>query len=294
LLPLVRPARVDLHLKRPSLTMLKELELTAAHLARVAGEHIVDAPLESLRVQLKRATPGIATDANPVSNVDRDVENIVRTSIAERFPKHVVLGEEIESVPNDDSAYIWVIDPIDGTTNYLNGLPLYGCSIGVLYRHFPVAGAVWCASTHARRSGVYHAHEEGPLSFEGEPLTPRHAGSWRGVASEPGAAPRCGAFFDTRVLASASLECAFASAGLLRVAYLSAPAIWDVAAGIALARAGGCRVLTRRDHEWIPFAGFTAANARKRLASLRNWRQPVLIGEARAVDREAAVDTALD
>jgi myo-inositol-1(or 4)-monophosphatase len=274
--------------------MLRELEGTASNLARIAGDHIAGAPSESLRVQLKRAAPGTAADANPVSNVDQEVENLVRASITKRFPTHVVLGEETESADGDDSPYIWVVDPIDGTTNYLNGLPLYGCSIGVLYQHFPVAGAVWCASTHARRSGVYHASEEGPLSFDGEPLKPRLPGSWRGVASEPGAPPRCGAFFETRVLASAALECAFASAGLLRVAYLSAPAIWDVAAGIALARAGGCRVLTRRDHQWAPFKGFTAPNARKRAANLRGWRQPVLIGEPRAVDREAAVETALD
>jgi myo-inositol-1(or 4)-monophosphatase len=279
--------------KRPSLALLKELELTAVQLARIAGDHIVSAPPDKLRVQLKKAAPGAAADANPVSNVDHDVEVLLRASLGGRFSTHVVIGEEIDDDPHDESPFVWVVDPLDGTTNYLNGLPLYGCSIGVLYRHFPVVGAVWCASTHACRSGVYHAYEDGPLSFDGERLATRTAGAWRGIASEPGAPPRCGAFFDTRVLASAALECAFAAAGLLRVTYLSAPAIWDVAGGIALARAGGCRILTRRDHKWIPFDGFTAPNARKRLANLRTWRQPVLIGEPRAVDREAAVDTGL-
>jgi myo-inositol-1(or 4)-monophosphatase len=273
--------------------MLGELEQTALHLARTAGDHIACAPFETTQVQLKKARAGVAEDSDPVSNVDREVEQLVRAAINERFPTHAILGEESDVAQNEESPFIWVIDPIDGTTNYLNGLPLYACSIGVLYRHFPVVGAIWCASTHARKPGVYHASEDGKLSFEGEPIT-RRALHCRGVASEPGAPPRHGAFFETRVLAAAAVECAFVASGLLRLAYISAPAIWDVAAGITLARAGGCRVLTKRNHTWMPFSGFTALNAKKRLSGLRAWRQPVLIGEARAVDREAALETGLD
>ncbi len=283
------------HVQRPSHPMLETLEHTAAAVARTAGSQIVSVPRDQIRVQLKQAPPGMAPDANPVSNVDRDVERVMRHSIREQFPEHVVLGEETtDDDENVQSPFVWVIDPIDGTTNYLNGLPLYCTSIGVLFRNFPVAGAVWCASTHALKPGVYHAHDDGPLRFDGSTLVPRSAGNWRGIASEPGAPARYGAFFDTRVLAAAALECAFASAGLLRLAYLSRPAIWDVAAGIVLARAAGCDVLTRRHHTWAAFSGFAAPNARRRLSALRSWRQPVLIGDRRAVAREAAVDTAIE
>jgi myo-inositol-1(or 4)-monophosphatase len=278
--------------KNPSSTMLRELENTAARLARDAGDRIVATPSSAIRVRFKKSHAGTGESADPVSNVDTEVERMIRNSIAERFPNHAILGEESVTTQNDESPYVWIIDPIDGTANYLNGLPLYGCSIGVLYRHFPVAGAVWCATTHERRAGVYHACEEGQLCFDGAPIE-RRATPVRGVASEPGDTPRYGAFFDTRVFASASLECAFAAAGMIQLAYLSAPAIWDVAAGISLARAGGCRIVTRRDHAWTPFTSFTPLNARKRLSSLRSWRQPVLIGEPRAIDREAALGTGL-
>lgn len=273
--------------------MLKELESAAASLVRAAGEQISVAPRDTLRVTLKKPRTGHAEDSNPASSVDHDIERLLHDGIADRFPSHAILGEESAGEPSDESPYVWVIDPIDGTTNYLNGLPLYGCSIGVLYRHFPVAGAVWCACTHAQRPGVFHAFEDGMLCFDGEPITRRTPIS-RGIASEPGDTPRYGAFFDTRVLASASLECAFAAAGLIQLAYLSAPAVWDVAGGIVLARASGCRVITRRDHDWTPFTSFAPRNTRKRLVSLRSWRQPVLIGEPRAVDREAALGTGLD
>jgi myo-inositol-1(or 4)-monophosphatase len=276
--------------------MLEALERAAVEVAHEAGSHILSVPRDRLDVQLKQAPAGMAANADPVSNVDRDVERAMRRRISEQFPEHAILGEETPGEHDDDhpSPFVWVIDPIDGTTNYLNGLPLYCSSIGVLFRSFPIAGAVWCASTHALKSGIYHAHEEGPLRFDGEKLTPRMAGTWRGCASEPGAPPHYGAFFETRVLASAALECAVTSAGLLRLAYLSRPAIWDIAAGIALARAAGCDVLTRRHHAWTAFSGFTAMNARRRLSTLRSWRQPVLIGDPRALAREAAVDTAFD
>jgi myo-inositol-1(or 4)-monophosphatase len=279
-------------MKRPAVTILKELEHIAAQLAREAGEYIAATPPDTIQVRIKKTRSAAGDDLSPVSNVDEQVEHLIRHAIARRYPSHAVLGEEVEISAQDESTFIWVVDPIDGTTNYLNGLPLYGCSIGVLYKHFPVVGAVWCASTHTRRPGVYHAFEEGPLSFDGEPIQ-RRSPMVRGVACEPGAAPRYGAFFDTRVLASASLECAFTAAGMTQLAYISAPRIWDVAAGISLARAGGCRVLTRRDDAWTPFSGFTALNARKRLTTLRTWRQPVLIGDPHAVDREAALGTGL-
>jgi myo-inositol-1(or 4)-monophosphatase len=277
-----------------SLDTLRDLEHTAVRLAEAAGEHIAALALDAPAVQFKTAQPGAPDNADPVSNVDREVEAHLRALVDERYPNHLVIGEESECTERDDALFVWVIDPLDGTTNYLNGLPLFAASVAVLYRHVPVAGAIWCASTHERRPGVYHAHHDGSLSFDMRPLTRRPAPRWRGLASEPGDTPRYGAFFETRVLASAALECAFTAAGILRVAYLSAPAIWDVAAGLVLARSAGCRVLTRRDGAWIPFKTFAAPNARKRIAALRSWRQPVLIGEQRAVDREAAVDTALD
>jgi myo-inositol-1(or 4)-monophosphatase len=271
---------------------LNELENTAVALARWAGDHI-SAKHDDLIVQLKTPTPGAARDSNPVSNVDREVETQLRSVIHERFPRHAVLAEESDDEVDDKAPFIWVIDPLDGTTNFLNGLPLYGCSIGVLYRHVPVVGAVWCASTHECRPGVYHAVHEGQLSLNGAQITPRQTSLVRGLASEPGDVSRYGAFYETRVLAAAAVECALAAAGVLRVAYLSNPAIWDVAAGIVLARASGCRVMTKRDGVWLPFTGFSAPQARKRISKLRSWRQPVLIGDARAVNREAAVSTAL-
>jgi myo-inositol-1(or 4)-monophosphatase len=271
----------------------RRLEHTAVRLAQLAGAHILSAPLDRSSIEFKNVSHAAPDNSGPVSNIDREVEAQLRAVIGKLHPDHLVIGEETDTPARDDVPFVWVIDPLDGTTNYLNGLPLFASSIGLLYRHVPIVGAVWCASTHACRPGIYHARREGPLCFDGVPLPPRKSAAWRGLASEPGDHARYGAFFETRVLASAALECAFVSAGLLRIAHLAAPAIWDVAAGVVLASAAGCRVMTQREGRWREFTAFSAAKARKRIVTLRSWRQPVLIGEAHAIDREAAVATAI-
>src|SRR3546814_13667983 len=63
-----------------------------------------------------------------------------------------------------------MIDPIDGTQNFVNGLPIYSSSIAVLRRGQPVAGAIWGASTHRLSPGIYHSRSGGPLSFNNMPL----------------------------------------------------------------------------------------------------------------------------
>src|SRR5690606_20927247 len=89
------------------------------------------------------------------------------------FPGHHILGEEFANPPTKPGGIVWAIDPVDGTANFINGLPLFCGSVGVLRDGVPVAGALWCASSHALRAGVYHCVEGGPLMFEEEPVTRR-------------------------------------------------------------------------------------------------------------------------
>jgi myo-inositol-1(or 4)-monophosphatase len=273
-----RSQRAFPSMRRLPESTLIDLEKAAAELAWLAGSRIVT-PVQTLNVQFKSTSAGAARNASPVCDIDRDVETQLRGAIAERFPAHGIVGEEgADSRPEAD--FVWVIDPLDGTTNFLNGLPLYAASIGVLFDRVPVAGAVWCATTHARGAGVYHAHESGRLHLDGVAVVRRAPATWRGLAGEPGSAPRFGARFDTRVLACAALECAFVAAGILQLAYLPSPAAWDVAAGIVLARSADCYVATRRRDTWHTFESFAAGG------ELRNWREPVLIGKERVPEHD--------
>jgi myo-inositol-1(or 4)-monophosphatase len=80
-----------------------------------------------------------------VTEMDLSIERAFRAMIAERFPSHAVLGEEFgESAPGEARArFCWVLDPIDGTTNYAHGLPIFCASLALEIDGVAVVGAIY-------------------------------------------------------------------------------------------------------------------------------------------------------
>ncbi len=95
-----------------------------------------------------------ATDSgfDPVTVADRDAEQVVRQAIAERYPKHGIVGEEF-GVQTADTAYTWVIDPIDGTRGFIAGLPTWGTLIGFCANEQPLLGMMNQPYTGERYTG---------------------------------------------------------------------------------------------------------------------------------------------
>ena len=92
------------------------------------------------RDQLLIETKRVLTDM--VSQADREVEELIRDEIKAAYPEDAFLGEEYGLEPGS-SALTWVIDPIDGTAPYLNGLPGWCISIGLMDRDGPLLGAIY-------------------------------------------------------------------------------------------------------------------------------------------------------
>jgi myo-inositol-1(or 4)-monophosphatase len=259
--------------------LLAEIERTAVELSQLAGAEIRTALGRVLTVRYKGAAAGEAPPTDPVSEVDHNVEVLIRARLGDRFPAHGIIGEEIDEPAVGEREFVWVIDPVDGTANFVTGFPLFAASVGVLHQGRPVAGAVWCSTSHALQAGTYHAREGCPLHFEGEPLPERRNPSvQRHLGGEPGTAPAGRYPWDIRVTGSAAIECAFVAAGLLRVARFERPNIWDVGGGIPLLRAAGGEVRGRTPGGWAPFERF------KGEAGLRHWTQGLVMGEREAVD----------
>lgn len=258
---------------------LDEMERAAADLAALGGARITSALGRTLSIRYKSdaAAAGLARD--PVSEVDHDVERLIREEVDARFDGHDVLGEESEERPGRGHAIVWAIDPIDGTTNFVNGFPLFASSVGVLHHGRPVAGAVWCSTSHALRPGVYHARLGGALRFEsGAALGPDRSGVRRRLVGL-GSLAAGEMAWDVRKTGSAALECAFVAAGLLDAVRFDSPNVWDVAGGIALAEAAGCAVHERAADGWRRFSGFAEAEG-----DLRRWRRPLAIGRPGSFD----------
>lgn len=78
-----------------------------------------------------------------VTRVDKESEDVIVKAITTRYPEHKVLGEEGGFQGKADSDYIWVVDPLDGTTNYSQGLPIFSISIALQYKGETIIGVVY-------------------------------------------------------------------------------------------------------------------------------------------------------
>ena len=102
--------------------------------ARAAGRRALD--------RLDGFTPELKSDNSYVTEIDRDTERFVRAQLEERYPDYAFLGEEYGRHGSPD-APLWAVDPIDGTTNLVFGIPLWCVSIGLVEAGQPIGGAVY-------------------------------------------------------------------------------------------------------------------------------------------------------
>lgn len=103
---------------------------TAIKAARAAGKVIVHGSqnLDRLTVKSKQ-------DNDYVSEIDQKAEQVIITTLLDAYPTHAILAEETGASGADgDAEYQWVIDPLDGTTNFLHDFPQYAVSIALLHR----------------------------------------------------------------------------------------------------------------------------------------------------------------
>jgi myo-inositol-1(or 4)-monophosphatase len=105
-------------------------------------------------------------DNNQVlTETDMEIGNQIVAAIKSKYPEHNIIDEEAGVVDNG-SVYTWVVDPIDGTSNFANGIPSYGIMVGLLEGATPIAGGVALPSF----SQVYVATKGGGAFCNGRPI----------------------------------------------------------------------------------------------------------------------------
>jgi myo-inositol-1(or 4)-monophosphatase len=190
-----------------------------------------------------------------VTQVDLEVEREFRARIAERFPDHRVLGEEfsgdVAAVPTTGPC--WVFDPLDGTTNYAHGLPIFSASLGFEVDGEAVLGAVFDPT----RQELFVAERDKGATLNGQPIHVSAAATLDdsmlctgfpydirrtrdevvGLFSE--FVGRCRA---VRRLGSAALDLCYVASGRFDGFWESGLKPWDTAAGALVVREAGGRV----------------------------------------------------
>lgn len=236
-----------------------------------------------LRIKYKGIEEDPTRFKDPVSEIDGRVETLLRERLGECFSAHDIIGEEIDHRPSLGHDFPWAVDPIDGTANFINSFPLFASSVGVIYRGQPIAGAVWCSTSHALEASVYHATVDRPLRFNGAPLdSASNPAIRRRLGGEPYASTGAPHGWDGRKTGSAAIECAFVAAGILEIAWFERPNIWNVAGGLALVRAAGGDILEHQPEGWRSFPGFSEADD-----DPGRWSAAIALGKCSALERFA-------
>lgn len=115
-------------------------------------------------------------DSTPVSEADTGAERAIRLAIAERFPDDTILGEEMGGSSIRSTGREWIIDPIDGTANFVRGVPVWGTLIALAIDGVPTVGVV---SAPALSRRWYAAADQGAFVIDhtasepGAPASPR-------------------------------------------------------------------------------------------------------------------------
>ncbi|MEV4413940.1 inositol monophosphatase family protein [Catellatospora sp. NPDC049609] len=193
-----------------------------------------------------------STVTDVVTAADRAVEQQVITALAARRPGDTVLGEEFGGAPVSGGGVRWIVDPIDGTVNYLYGLAYYAVSIAAEVDGEVVAGVVRHATTGETWTAAkgHGAWREG-VRLTGSPATELGLsllGTGFGYAKERRAqqagvvAQVLPVVRDIRRMGSAALDLCAAAEGRLDAYYEKGLAEWDLAAGGLIAREAGLLV----------------------------------------------------
>ncbi len=185
-------------------------------------------------------------DGSLVTRADRWADEELSGAIAVTFPDHGVLSEEAEHI-FPGSEWCWVIDPLDGTTNFARGLPIWGISLGLLYRGTPVFGYVHLPPLGQSFHGWWYGDSglTGPTGAfrNGQPIhtspdapSPNHFFNLcaRSVAVLKNPFPG-----KIRMLGVATYNLLTVAAGATLGGVEATPKIWDIAAVWAITQAAG-------------------------------------------------------
>ncbi len=190
-----------------------------------------------------------SSHTDPVTDVDRDSERIIVSGIRRARPQDGILGEEGASHPGT-SGLRWVIDPLDGTVNYVYGMPSHAVSIAVEHNGNPLVGVVHDTAL----DDVYTARRGGGAHRNGSPIevasTAELGDALLGTGFGYQADQRrrqvrvlaglIGEVRDIRRAGSCAIDLCWTAMGRLDAFYETGPNRWDVAAGMAiLSEAGG-------------------------------------------------------
>ena len=202
--------------------MIKACEKASKILIRDFGE------LENLQVSKKGPK-------DFVTNSDKKTEKVLINELTKNKKKYSILSEEIGFIKNDDNDYVWVIDPIDGTTNFLHGIPHFCISIGLKFKDEIISGIIF----DPIKNEIFYAEKNQGAFFNNHRIRVSKrknldeclfATNKNGLSSTD---------LNSRIFGSAALDLAYVASGRIDGYFQNGLNLWDIAAGTLIVKEAG-------------------------------------------------------
>ena len=205
--------------------MIKAAEKASKILIRDFGE------LEKLQVSAKGPL-------DFVTNSDKKVEKIIIEELIKSKKKFSILSEEIGEIKNSNKENYWIIDPIDGTTNFLHGIPHFAISIALKIKGEIVIGLIF----DPIKNEMFYAEKNNGAYFNNHRIRVSKKNNLDECLFATNLSGAIQSNLNTRVTGSAALDLAYTGSGRFDGFFQNNISLWDIAAGIVIVKEAGGKI----------------------------------------------------
>ena len=236
--------------------MIKAAEKASRALIRDFGE------IEKLQVSIKGPT-------DFVSNADLKAEKIIIEELKKARPDYSIISEEDGSESNKDKKNTWIIDPIDGTTNFLHGVPHFAISIALRLKNEIISGLIY----DPIKDEMFYAEKDNGSFFNNQRIRVSKKKEVNVCLFATGGKYKNEIDLSIRRSGSAALDMAYVAAGRYDGYFQNDLNLWDVAAGIIILKEAGGLIneIDLSQNKNIPIRASSVAINGKMLEKLKNF-----------------------
>ena len=236
--------------------MIKASQKASKALIRDFGE------IEKLQVSVKGPS-------NFVTNADIKAEKIIIEELMKAKKNYSIISEEDGSKINSDSENVWIIDPIDGTSNFLHGIPHFAISIALKSNNEIISGLIY----DPIKDEMFYAEKNSGAYFNNQRIKVSKKKEIEDCLFATGGKEKVISDFITRKTGSAALDMAYVAAGRYDGYFQNNLNLWDVAAGIIIVKEAGGIVneINLSNHNNIKIIASSSRINEKMLEKLKNF-----------------------
>mgnify|MGYP001442565436 FL=1 len=205
--------------------MIKAAEKASKVLIRDFGE------VEKLQVSVKGPS-------DFVTNADKKAEKIIIEELSKSRKKFSILSEETGEIKNSDINNVWIIDPIDGTTNFLHGVPHFAISIALKSNNEIISGLIF----DPIKNEMFYAEKNNGTYFNNQRVRVSRKKILEECLFATGGKKEIKSDLNTRKSGSAALDIAYVAAGRYDGYFQNHLNLWDIAAGIIMVKEAGGKI----------------------------------------------------